>query len=51
MKVIKDNSNKKVKVKCTHCKSKIKVKINEFTKQYGCYFIVCPICKEHVYKK
>lgn len=51
MKVIKDNYNKVIKVKCNWCKSKIAAKIKEFQKEYGCYYIICPICKERIYRK
>ena len=51
MKIIKDNSNKTIKVTCGHCKSKIAVKIKEFTIQYGCSVIECPICGQPIYKK
>ena len=51
MEVLKNNYNKKIKVICANCKSKIKAKRSEFKELYGCYYIECPICKERIYKK
>lgn len=51
MKIIKNNYNKKIKVTCNNCKSKISAKIMEFEKEYNCSFIICPVCKERIYRK
>ena len=51
MKIIKNNSNKNIKVTCNNCKSKISAKIMDFKKEYGCYFIECPVCEERIYRK
>lgn len=50
MKILKDNSNKEIKVKCKTCKSKILIKISEceigmFEKRY----IECPVCKKTIW--
>lgn len=51
MKVIKDNSNKEVKVKCPFCKSKILVKMKDFKKGFASEkYVECPICKTDIWK-
>ena len=50
MKIIKDNSNKEVKVKCKCCKSKMLIKIKEFNiGMFDRRFIECPICKKDIW--
>ena len=50
MKIIKDNSNKEVKIKCKYCKSKMLIKIKEFNiGKYNRRYINCPICKQDIW--
>lgn len=50
MKILKDNSNKEIKVKCKTCKSKILVKISECEiGMVGNRYIKCPVCKKTIW--
>lgn len=47
MKIIKDNSQKEYKAKCTRCKSKFSFKSTELTEHLGDLFSIdCPACKK-----
>lgn len=50
MKIIKDNSNKEIKVKCKTCKSKLLVKMSEcLIGMFQLRYIDCPVCKKTIW--
>lgn len=49
MRVIKDNSNKEIKVKCKNCKSKIAVKRIEIRQGAIYKYVDCPVCKNTIW--
>lgn len=50
MRIIKNNSEKEIKVKCKCCKSKLAIKIKEFhLGMFDRRFIECPICKKDIW--
>lgn len=52
MKIIKDNSEKEIKVKCKFCKSKFLIKTKEIKSSFfDEKFVKCPVCGKTIWFK